>query len=1021
MKLVICGSVLALCSLVQARTITVESGTEELSENLLGDEELVKTGAGTLVLTGNNSGWTGKIDIQEGVIKSTFARLGKTGELWVGENGTLTLTGTDPISDKPTRPLHLAGAVRSDGFLNYGSDPTKLNTYWYPFVDVTLEGDAHMDAMVLVGWGSLHMNEHRLDIDGTTGDAHFTKVVIDGNGVISKSGGYLIFDAMQSDFGAGLTLEIGSGCTAELLSCKGVKCLCPVKVMPNTGKSWLMVQGCVNVREDNIWAGPIEIGAGSVLMSWTKDAKKDLCVIEGPISGDGSFSSASSIGLRTLLRGGASITTTAPLLVDAGEILVEDAAILPLSGGVTIKTVSNLSLIGCTEAQIQAVVAKTEMGKTQEGKPVSGRVVIVAPDGKDVVYNGPFDRDKLWRYPDGGSVSSTNAITDALLSGIASLNRGLWYVGGDPTATASLGNWYYQVGPVCLRDAGTLNFSGWVAGEVYGRGNVNPSHLRVEGDTTMTVGGGIYVGRGGEYGIGKMEIRDVASVTGRWLIGFNIRDRGGLYLSGGQMTMEGLDDSKTYNALGYTDYEAKDSSSTGCIIQRGGTNTINALVYGGWGPHTYGAYVLHGGAVVQKKGARMTLAGGGRFHFYMDGGTYVNENTECGGEHGYPFNVNAQGKDTGCREGSFTLAGDAAFTSNCRVETWFRKSLTHYNLNGGVLTCPLLYIYDDVHKGYGTVHLSFNGGTWKTPLASGQLFGYLNENAGPTSFVIYEGGATIDTCGTSRQVDRSVDAPTGLGVKSVTLPEKIGGIAIADWKAVGPLPFWFEGGNGSADAMIDFDERTGETKGVKVLCSGFGYTEAPKAYVVSPDGLSTNECFVEMFEPKGGDFTKRGLGTLHLNMPNSYTGRTIIEEGELHWGDAAGCVPPAPDVTIAAGADLWPPKGVILDTLRGNGISWYDQSVTNRLYVNYADVTNGTHLTVKGGALNLVDAKVVVPDLADLSEDAKSVTLIEAEKGITGTFSFEVDEAVAARWKVVHVGNRLRLVNCSHGMVLLVR
>lgn len=489
-----------------------------------------------------------------------------------------------------------------------------------------------------------------------------------------------------------------------------------------------------------------------------------------------------------------------------------------------------------------------------------------------------------------------------------------------------------------------------------------------------------------------------------------MRERGAVYQTGGTIV----------HAFGSGNLGGG-AGSTGFWIQRGGETVISNDLVGANGAGSYGAYILHGGELRVAPSGRLVFGRNGRFHFYIGGGSVTNANPST---DSYPMQLNADGSSDGHAEASFTMDGsDARFVSPVRFDTWKANSVTHYNFNAGEFVCPMLFTWGP-EAGYANakIHIGFNGGTWRLLPSGGYLFCYdpATADCRPTSFVIYEGGCTIATRAGTVKAHCPISAPTGLGVKSVTLPEKIGGFAVSEWQAIGPMRFWFEGGNGSADAMIDFDERTGETKGVKVLCSGFGYEETPVAYVVSPDGSFTNTCAVEMFEPKCGDFTKRGNGTLELDEPCTYTGRTIIEEGELHF-TTMDCVPPAPDVTIAAGADLWPPKGVVLDTLRGNGISWYDQSVTNRLYVNYADVTNGTHLTVLLGALNLVGTKIVVPDLTDISEDAKSVTLIEAENGITGTFSFEVDEAMAARWKVVHVGNRLRLVNCSHGMVLLVR
>ena len=67
-----------------ARTVDVPEGTTEtLSDSLSGGEELVKTGLGTLVLGGANTGWTGAIDVQGGVLESPYDSLGTTGDMRV--------------------------------------------------------------------------------------------------------------------------------------------------------------------------------------------------------------------------------------------------------------------------------------------------------------------------------------------------------------------------------------------------------------------------------------------------------------------------------------------------------------------------------------------------------------------------------------------------------------------------------------------------------------------------------------------------------------------------------------------------------------------------------------------------------------------------------------------------------------------------------------------------------------------------------------------------------------------------
>lgn len=990
MKLVVSGFMLALCGLVQARTVNVESGTEELSESLSGDEALVKTGSGTLVLTGANSGWFGAIDIQAGTLKSEHARLG-TGDISVGSDGTLMLTGTAVIPSKPTRKLSLGGALKSDGFKlsNPASD-------WYPFADTVLTGDATTDVMQGMGWGNLDMNGHRLTVIGD-GRIEFPRMVIANPGTIAKVGGYLVFRGMELNFGEGGELELSGGCTLDMTECGTRKCL--FKIHSVSGNNWFEVSGGASV-----WAGPIEIEADSTLMSWFPSAVP--CVVEGPISGAGEFRTSSESGKQpTILRGSAVSDGTGTVRLYNNDLQVENYAALPPLEKLHFVGSGNLRLIGCTSEQIADVG-----NRAMFGDKASGRVVPVIPVGteQEIVPSPAI------RLPaDGGSAcTTTNVISQELLSNVVSANYGTWTVGGFPDAVNSLGSLAYGHGTTVFRDAGDLTWTSWVAGLGNAPSNAVAPRIRFEGDTRALIEGRLYAGYGNTGGLGIVEVASNATVEACLQVGCTAeRERGAVYQTGGTI-VHAFNPGNLGGGAG----------SSGYWIQRGGVTVVSNDLMGANGYGTYGAYVLHGGELRVAPSGRLLFGRNGRFHFYVGGGTVTNENAM---QDKYPMSLNADGSSDGHAEASFTMDGaDARFVSLSRFDTWKRDSITHYNFNAGEFVCPMLFIWGP-EAGYANakIHVGFNGGTWRLLPASSYLFCYDPKvsNCRPTSFVVYEGGCTIATRDSGEvRAGCPIDAPTGLGVKSVTLPEKIGGLAVSDWQAIGPLRLWFEGGNGSADAMVDFDERTGETKGVKVLCSGFGYVEAPTAYVVSPDGSCTNTCVVEMFEPKGGDFTKRGKGTFVLDEPCSYTGRTIIEEGELRFL-TADTVPPAPDVTIAAGADLWPPVGIVLDTLRGNGVSWYNQSVTNRLVVSYADVTNGVHLKVKGGVLNLVDAKIVVPDLADVAEDAKSVTLAEAENGIAGTFAFDVDEVLSALWQVRRVGNRLRLVNCSRGMTVIVR
>ena len=97
-----------------ARTVDVPEGTTEtLSDSLSGGEELVKTGLGTLVLGGANTGWTGAIDVQGGVLESPYDSLGTTGDMRVRSGATLRVTGQVRYT-RQTRHLYVSGTGAAD-------------------------------------------------------------------------------------------------------------------------------------------------------------------------------------------------------------------------------------------------------------------------------------------------------------------------------------------------------------------------------------------------------------------------------------------------------------------------------------------------------------------------------------------------------------------------------------------------------------------------------------------------------------------------------------------------------------------------------------------------------------------------------------------------------------------------------------------------------------------------------------------------------------------------------------------
>ena len=993
------------CGMVCARTVDVPAGKEvTLDDALSGTEDLVKTGGGTLVLAGSTSGWTGPIDVREGTLSCSPLNMGATGDLRVCAGAKILFTGTNVDVPSPTRKGYLAGTVAFASGFSYASNS------WYVFKDAVLEDDLVLEGGGnFVGWGDLDMGGHVLSMG--SGSISLPRMSIRNFGTIRKTagGGLHFTDIKTTDFGSGGTVELCGDVTLYMRNSKGKT---QFAIHSISGLNWIDAAqddpGTTSTAVgDYTFAGPIQIDAGSTLQTWSYHDGLEVCVIEGAITGGGVFSTAEQARTQTVLRGDAEIGPDVSFAVNA-ELRVEPERVAAFAGhAVTIRGGSDLVLVGATTEQLADALAHVSLVGG-----VKGRVHLELPGEGEHVYNGPFETGKLVVSAPAGSVMTTDPLTDTLLGQIfAAYRNGAWYVGGDPSAASTIGNTYYR-GHIVLRDAGDVRVDSWICALSTGLGNVKPDRFGLRGETRLTASG-IWAGRGGVNGCGIVEIEDGAEAVGTFWVGQADNDRGGLYQRGGRTVVSS--GSETWAGLGAS------GGSNGCWIQRGGTNEIMTDLYVAYEANTYGAYLLHDGLVQQTDAGSVRLGTGGRAVFYQDGGVYTN------GTQRFMVNIDVSSSTA---EASFTLDGKAEFRSPRKeVATWSKNSTTRYNLNGGLFETPFLYLCEQDYGGYdnGVIHLGFNGGTWRMPgAAAGKLFCWQDDEAvkaHPTSLTVYEGGATLETCGFDRRAYRGFDAPTGLGVKSVALPEKIGGVAVADLHATGPLKFFFVGGNGSADALVDFDDRTGKILGVKVLSSGFGYAEAPKAYVVAPWGTVTNECAVEMFEPKGGGLTKKGAGVLWLDKPNTYTGRTRIEGGTLRF--SAGALPPAADIEVCAGATFWPEKTAsdnVVDTLRGTGTGWYDVTVTNRLVVSYADALAGRALRFREGCVRSQGAKVVLDDPAALTARGRSVTVLTAENGLDGDFVFELPpEATGKNWKLVKTAaGTLRLLN-QVGMVLVVR
>ena len=202
--------------------------------------------------------------------------------------------------------------------------------------------------------------------------------------------------------------------------------------------------------------------------------------------------------------------------------------------------------------------------------------------------------------------------------------------------------------------------------------------------------------------------------------------------------------------------------------------------------------------------------------------------------------------------------------------------------------------------------LNFNGGTLKTGAASTVVFNITGAALTASSGAYaYSGGAIVDTNGFNSTLAGVLRAPTGEGVQSIAVSNGGSGYLSA------PL-IKIAGGSGvGATAVANLvDDGTGNNTfsigSITITSPGTGYLNTDVLTLSFGDntGLYTAQAVFGAVAFNGGNvsggLTKVGVGTLTLSGANTYTGTTLINDGTIALG-AANVLADASSLNVSGG------------------------------------------------------------------------------------------------------------------------
>lgn len=757
-------------------------------------------------------------------------------------------------------------------------------------------------------------------------------------------------------------------------------------------------------------------------------------------------SSSCSVGFRLSGDSGDTVGTIydpGDIIVDNANLCLHDADVLfknttghdekPSDASVVLKNSGYLSLTSRSPERAFPMGVRVSQG--------TGSLVIWNGT-KDVGYNqicGPIAFDKGTTF-DIWARSGFHSTFSGLMAGLGKLKkRGqgtLWLTGRVDRVANQL---EIERGTVRLHDGATL-LAGNSGSAFIGHAEASTSNfdgiprLMVESGCSYAITNGSYAtilaNDANQHGI--LEVRDGAAVTNNMYVG--VGGNGYVRQFGGNVCWT--------NAT--SGFIARDATSYGVYMITNGEMRCSKDQCFSIGTYGTGLYYQRGGSSYPDYSLHLGSKGG-QADIYVSAGTVYDKNSVYCGQ-----NVNASTASTTGRA-TLTLDGPTAdvYFNFLGLTASGGSFTTQVNVrDGGVFHPNYIYRNTDAASNPNChYYLTSDGGVYKrsnSKATNGNWHKEEGNDAHKTwlpadKLVVYKGGVTLHSTGSNRW-STAIVAPTGKGIKSITLPK-----AVLDLKSYpGPAKLTLTSTAGvGATAVCDFEAidsstayaEIGRQKGVIVTCPGWDYADeggvpSVTCTVSHPSvGAASYEATVELEDnDKTGGLTVDGGGKLVIaSTGNTYGGETFVKAGTLIV-EATASLPPASPIRMAKDTSLaFRANNVVISNLTTEGAAWisgYGLRITGSFGLDAATLGSNSYTTIPGGVIFDDGVKLVVKNASAL-ESRQTAILVSGSSSIWGGEGLQVVDEAGNKLDGVRVslspdGKSLR-IGPEKGMMLIIR